>query len=69
MPADNRVDNKEGSSMSQTESLSVTELEEAFEIFSRVSHELDTTYRELESKVAGLTDELAKARSAKLIDV
>ncbi len=55
--------------MSQTESLSVTELEEAFEIFSRVSHELDTTYRELESKVAGLTDELAKARSAKLIEL
>ena len=52
--------------MNQTEPLSVNELEEAFEVFSRVSHELDTTYRELESKVAALTGELARARSAKL---
>ena len=52
--------------MSQAESLSVNELERAFEVFSRVSVELDTTYRELESKVGGLTSELAAARSARL---
>lgn len=52
--------------MSQSESLSVNELEEAFEVFSRVSHELDTTYRELESKVAALTTELSNARSERL---
>ena len=52
--------------MSQSEPLSVNELEEAFEVFSRVSHELDTTYRELESKVAALTAELTNTRSARL---
>lgn len=52
--------------MSQPESLSAGELEEAFEVFSRVSIELETTYRQLESKVAQLTEELARARSAKL---
>ena len=52
--------------MSQTESLSVSELEQAFEVFSRVSVELDTTYRELESKVSALTSELSSARSARL---
>lgn len=55
--------------MSQTEPLSVNELEEAFAVFSRVSHELDTTYRELESKVAALTGELAQARSARLMEL
>lgn len=52
--------------MSQTESLSAGELEEAFEVFSRVSIELETTYRQLEAKVAKLTDELTSARSARL---
>ncbi len=52
--------------MSQSEPLSVNELGEAFEVFSRVSLELDTTYRELESKVAALTAELSNARSARL---
>ncbi|MDX1732797.1 MAG: ATP-binding protein [Halioglobus sp.] len=52
--------------MSQTESLSAGELEEAFEVFSRVSIELETTYRQLEAKVAQLTEELTSARSAKL---
>jgi two-component system sensor histidine kinase FlrB len=52
--------------MSQTETLSASQLEQAFEVFNRVSHELDTSYRELESKVAGLTNELATARSARL---
>lgn len=46
--------------------LSVNELEQAFEVFSRVSVELDTTYRELEAKVGGLTAELTAARSARL---
>lgn len=48
------------------QSLSINELEQAFEVFSRVSVELDTTYRELESKVGGLTVELNAARSARL---
>ena len=52
--------------MSQAQPLSANELEQAFEIFSRVSVELDTTYRELESKVEGLSRELAAARSARL---
>ena len=52
--------------MSQAEPLSASQLEQAFEVFNRVSHELDTSYRELESKVAGLTHELAAARSARL---
>ncbi|MFT5335323.1 MAG: two-component system sensor histidine kinase FlrB, partial [Halioglobus sp.] len=46
--------------------LSVNELEQAFEVFNRVSIELDTTYRELEAKVGGLTAELTAARSARL---
>ncbi|MCB1697940.1 MAG: PAS domain-containing protein [Pseudomonadales bacterium] len=52
--------------MSQARPLSVNELEQAFEVFNRVSVELDTTYRELESKVDGLSRELAAARSARL---
>lgn len=52
--------------MNQAESLSANQLEQAFEVFNRVSHELDVSYRELESKVAGLTRELAAARSARL---
>jgi two-component system sensor histidine kinase FlrB len=52
--------------MSHAESLSVGELEQAFAVFNRVSAELDTTYRELETKVAGLTQELNRARSARL---
>lgn len=52
--------------MSQPRSLSVNELEQAFETFSRVSIELDTSYRELESRVDGLTQELATARTARL---
>lgn len=48
---------------------SARELEQAFAVFSRVSHELDTTYRELESKVAALTSELAGARSAKMAEL
>ena len=52
--------------MSQPEPLSASQLEQAFKVFNRVSHELDTSYRELESKVAGLTTQLAVARSARL---
>ncbi|MFK8047101.1 MAG: PAS domain-containing sensor histidine kinase [Halioglobus sp.] len=51
---------------SNDQSLSLNELEQAFEVFSRVSVELDTTYRDLESKVGGLTAELNAARSARL---
>jgi len=52
--------------MNQAEPLSASQLEQAFEVFNRVSHELDTSYRELESKVAGLTHELAASRSDRL---
>ena len=55
--------------MNTTETVSVNELEQAFAVFNRVSHELDTTYRELEAKVAALTDELAAARSARLVEL
>src|SRR6056297_1058652 len=52
--------------MSQTQPLTQDELEEAFEVFSRVSLELDATYRDLQARVAGLTEELSRARSARL---
>lgn len=55
--------------MSHTESLSAKELEQAFAVFNRVSNELDITYRELESKVAVLTAELASTRSARLAEL
>lgn len=55
--------------MNSTDPLSVSELEQAFAVFNRVSHELDTTYRELESKVEALTAELASARSARLVEL
>lgn len=45
---------------------SVSELEQAFELFNRVSNELGDSYRDLESKVAGLTAELTAARSARV---
>lgn len=44
----------------------MNELEQAFDVFNRVSAELDTTYRELELRVGGLTRELSAARSARL---
>ncbi len=43
-----------------------SELEQAFEVFNRVSQELDVSYRDLQAKVAGLTSELAEARSARV---
>ncbi|MDM3871008.1 ATP-binding protein [Porticoccus sp. W117] len=46
--------------------LSAQQLEEAFAAFNRVSVELDTSYRELQVRVAQLTEELAEARSARL---
>tara|TARA_R110002110_G_scaffold405241_1_gene624177 strand:- start:10556 stop:11770 length:1215 start_codon:yes stop_codon:yes gene_type:complete len=52
--------------MGAAKASAVSELEQAFEVFNRVSHELDTSYRDLESKVAGLTGELAAARSGRL---
>ncbi len=52
--------------MSQAEPLSADQLGQAFDVFSRVSVELDNSYRELESQVAGLTRELTAARSARL---
>ncbi|PLW68292.1 sensor histidine kinase [Pseudohalioglobus lutimaris] len=55
--------------MGQADTLSVEELEKAFAVFNRVSSELDSTYRELESRVSSLTDELARTRSARVKDL
>lgn len=52
--------------MSDQPKLSAQQLEEAFAAFNRVSHELDTSYRALQERVAQLTDELTEARSARL---
>ena len=55
--------------MGPAKTISATELEQAFEVFNRVSRELDVSYRDLESKVAGLTGELAASRSARLVEL
>ncbi len=52
--------------MSLSPQLTARQLEQAFETFNRVSVELDTSYRVLQERVAGLTVELAKARSERL---
>jgi len=52
--------------MSQTTLSSTNQLEQAFETFNQVSHKLDSSYRELECQVAGLSGELMAARSARL---
>ena len=52
--------------MSQSEAPSASQLEQAFKVFNQLSHQLDTSYRDLEGKVSGLTEELARARSARL---
>jgi two-component system sensor histidine kinase FlrB len=43
----------------------LTELEKAFGVFNRLSHELQESYRTLEQRVAGLTAELEDARRAR----
>jgi len=55
--------------MSQARPLPSHQIEEAFEAFNRVSRELDTSYRELQSRVAGLTEELKAARSARIAEL
>ncbi|WP_461520218.1 sensor histidine kinase [Porticoccus sp.] len=52
--------------MSQADPLSASQLEQAFEVFNQLSHQLDVSYRDLEGRVAGLTRELARTRSARL---
>lgn len=52
--------------MTSSANMTVHQLEEAFAAFNKVSDELGSSYRELESRVAGLTAELTAARSAKL---
>lgn len=42
------------------------QLEAAFETFNRVSAELDASYQILQARIAGLTEELAEARSQRL---
>lgn len=46
--------------------LSTQELENALEVFGRVSRELDTSYRELEGRIRGLSEELSTARNARI---
>ncbi len=55
--------------MNQAKPMSADQLGQAFDMFNRVSHELDTSYRELESQVAALTYELSKVRSARLLEL
>jgi two-component system sensor histidine kinase FlrB len=43
----------------------LTELEKAFGVFNRLSHELQSSYRTLEQRVAGLTAELEDSRRAR----
>ncbi len=45
---------------------SISQLEEAFGIFNRVSADLGTVYRDLENSVAGLKEELAASNSARI---
>jgi two-component system sensor histidine kinase FlrB len=52
--------------MNEAEPLTIEQLEHTFEVFNRVSRELDISYRELEGKVEGMTRELAAARTARL---
>lgn len=52
--------------MGQALPISAHQLEEAFETFNRMSHQLGTSYRELEKRVTDLTEELTQTRSARL---
>ena len=45
------------------------QLEQAFAAFNQMSGQLENSYRDLEQQVASLTDELARARSTRLIDI
>jgi len=55
--------------MSQAKSLSNHQIEQAFDVFNQVSQELDTSYRELQSRVTGLTEELMASRSARIAEL
>ncbi len=46
--------------------ISITQLEEVFTAFNQVSEELGTSYRELESRVSDLSEELAATHSARV---
>lgn len=52
--------------MNQAEQFSASQLEQAFETFNQLSQQLDMSYRDLQGRVVGLTEELAAARSARL---
>jgi len=52
--------------MQQAVPLEKHDLEEAFRSLAEVSHQLDASYRDLESRVARLNEELAASRSARL---
>lgn len=55
--------------MQQNAESRVRQLEDAFEAFTRMSSQLETSYRALEDKVARLNDELAAARSERLLQL
>ena len=46
--------------------ISITQLEEVFATFNRVSADLGSSYRELEARVSGLSEELAATHSARI---
>jgi len=55
--------------MSTAAQLDSLQLEDAFRSLARVSHELDASYRDLESRVTRLNEELAASRSARLAEL
>ena len=54
------------SDIANTPDISINQLEEVFASFNRVSAELGSSYRELEARVSGLSEELAATHSARI---
>ena len=55
--------------MTQTSEKNNLELRKAFEIFNRVSAELDSSYRDLELRVSSLKTELSRSQDARLSEL
>ena len=55
--------------MTQTSEQKNLELRKAFEIFNRVSAELDSSYRDLERRVSSLQTELSRSQDARLTEL
>lgn len=54
------------SNLSSSSNVSISKLEEVFATFNRVSADLGSNYRELEVRVAGLSEELAVSHTARI---